>query len=101
MGRHLFTGGMMPSDDLLLHFQRDLVLEDRWRFSGKHYARTLEAWLTNCDRQRSDLLALFASARQPQDAARQLQRWRMFFMACAELWICSFALVACNGAVIM
>ncbi len=86
MGKHFFTGGIMPSDDLLPHFQRDLVLEDHWRLSGMHYARTLEAWLTNCDRQRPDLLDLFASTLGGNGAARQLQRWRMFLMACAELF---------------
>ena len=86
MGRHFFTGGIMPSDDLLLHFQRDLVLEQHWRVSGTHYARTLEAWLVQCDRQRADLLSLFEAELGRQDAARQLQRWRLFFMACAELF---------------
>jgi len=86
MGRHFFTGGIMPSDDLLLYFQRDMLLEQHWRFSGTHYARTLEAWLAKCDRQRSDLLRLLESATETKDAARQLQRWRMFFMTCAELF---------------
>lgn len=86
MGRHFFTGGIMPSDELLLHFQRDLVLEDRWRVSGTHYARTLEAWLVRCDQQRADLLGLFHAALGPKEGAVQLQRWRIFFMACAELF---------------
>jgi len=86
MGRHFFTGGIMPSEELLLHFQRDLVLEDRWRVPGTHYARTLESWLVQCDRQRAELLSLFQAALGPRDGARQLQRWRMFFMACAELF---------------
>lgn len=86
MGRHFFTGGIMPSDHLLLYFQRDLRLEDHWRLSGTHYAKTLEAWRQSCDRQRSDLLALFAATQGRKEAARHLQRWRMFFMACAELF---------------
>ena len=86
MGRGFFTGGIMPSDDLLLYFQRDLVLEEQWRFSGIHYARTLEAWLVNCDRHRRELLRLFQSVSAPAGAARELQRWRMFLMACSELF---------------
>jgi len=86
MGRHFFTGGIMPSDDLLLHFQEDLILQKRWSVSGTHYARTLEAWLARCDRKRGELLPLFRADLGESEAARQLQRWRIFFMACAELF---------------
>jgi len=86
MGRHFFTGGMMPSDDWLVRFQQDLILERQWRISGTHYARTLEAWLQNCDAHRGQLIELFAAALGPKKGRRQFQRWRMFFMACAELF---------------
>ncbi len=86
MGRHFFTGGVMPSVDLLLYFQRDLLLEDHWRISGLHYSRTLEAWLSRCDAQRSELLSLFERDLGDREGKRQLQRWRMFFMACSELF---------------
>ena len=86
MGRHFFTGGIMPSDDLLLHFQEDLILQQRWSVCGTHYAKTLEAWLRNCDRQRNQLRTLFQTDLGQQAGARQLQRWRIFFMACAELF---------------
>lgn len=82
MGRHFFTGGMMPSFDWLTHFNDDLRLERRWAVNGVDYANTLEAWLHNLDRQRDELLPLFPAA----DGRRQLQRWRMFLMACSELF---------------
>jgi cyclopropane-fatty-acyl-phospholipid synthase len=86
MGSRFFTGGIMPADDLLLYFQRDLILEEQWRFSGMHYARTLEAWLQNCNARRKELLQIFQANRKRSEAARELQRWRIFFMACAELF---------------
>ena len=87
MGRHFFTGGLMPAADTLLHLQGDLVLERRWLVDGVHYQRTAEAWLDNQDRQRDRLLPVLAQA-YGGDAQGRLwfQRWRMFWMACAELF---------------
>jgi cyclopropane-fatty-acyl-phospholipid synthase len=86
MGRHFFTGGIMPSDDLLLHFQDHLAIEDHWTCNGRHYARTCEHWLQNLDRNRQTLLGVLAETGCPEPPHILLQRWRMFFMACTELF---------------
>ena len=100
LGRHFFTGGQMPSADLLLRFQEDLVFETDWEVDGTHYARTARAWLENLDAHRAELTTLLAeegstlpgtegaasTAAARARAAVMIRRWRVFFMACEELW---------------
>ncbi len=86
MGRHFFTGGMMPSEDLFSHFGEHLTIEQRWRVSGLHYWRTCEEWLKNADRNRVEILARFQQDLSPREAKVSFQRWRIFFLACAELF---------------
>ena len=86
MGRHFFTGGIMPSLELFTHFADDLAVAESWTVNGEHYARTCDAWLNRVDSQRANLESLFASHAGRFEARRMLQRWRIFFMACAELF---------------
>jgi cyclopropane-fatty-acyl-phospholipid synthase len=86
IGRYFFSGGTMPSDDLFSHFQNDLNLKQSWRWNGHHYGRTSNAWLAKMDAARSELLPLFEATYGAADANRWINRWRMFFMACAELF---------------
>jgi cyclopropane-fatty-acyl-phospholipid synthase len=86
MARYFFTGGVMPSDDLLLYLQRDVRILEHWQVPGWHYRLTSEAWLTNMDRHRGELMPVLARTYGSADALRWWVYWRVFFMACAELW---------------
>ena len=86
MGRYFFTGGIMPSDDLLLHFQEDLVIEDHWRVNGRHYEKTLLAWLDLMDRARSTVMPVMEQVYGAGEALKWFVRWRVFMLACAGLF---------------
>jgi cyclopropane-fatty-acyl-phospholipid synthase len=95
MSRHFFSGGIMPSNDLPLYFQDHLRIANRWMWSGTHYEKTANAWLANMDAQREKIFPMLAQTYgaggstpgSNQKVAEQwFNRWRIFFMACAELW---------------
>jgi cyclopropane-fatty-acyl-phospholipid synthase len=86
MAKYFFTGGIMPSDDLLLHFQQDLSIQEHWQVDGRHYSQTSEHWLQNMDRHRAAIEPILAQTYGADQVRRWWVYWRVFFMSCAELW---------------
>jgi cyclopropane-fatty-acyl-phospholipid synthase len=86
MSKYFFTGGIMPSDDLMFYFNDDLVVENHWQVSGTHYAKTSEAWLTNMDKHKAEIMPLFEQTYGKDQAVKWWVYWRLFYLACAELW---------------
>jgi cyclopropane-fatty-acyl-phospholipid synthase len=86
MTRHFFSGGIMPSASLPLRFAGDLAIDKQWTWNGRHYARTCRAWLRRMDERKEFVMPILASTYGQQDADRWFRRWRIFFMACEELF---------------
>ncbi len=86
IGRYFFTGGIMPSDDLLLYFQDFIKIEDHWQVNGTHYAKTARAWLANMDSHKASILPLLKATYGAKEYIKWWHYWRIFYMACEELW---------------
>jgi cyclopropane-fatty-acyl-phospholipid synthase len=86
MSKYFFTGGIMPSDDLMFYFNDDLVVEKHWHVSGTNYAKTSEAWLVNMDAHKAQIMPLFEATYGKDEAIKWWVYWRLFYLACAELW---------------
>jgi len=86
MSHYFFAGGIMPSDDLPLHFQQQLNLVERWRWDGRHYEKTLNAWLARMDAARAEVWPILETTYGKDQVGIWWMRWRLFFMACAELF---------------
>lgn len=86
MSKYFFTGGIMPSNDLLFYFNEDLVKEKQWLVNGENYQKTSECWLKNMDKHRQDILPILGGTYGADKASLWFAYWRIFFMSCAELW---------------
>jgi len=86
MSKYFFTGGIMPSDNLLFYFNDDLVVEKHWHVNGTHYGKTAEAWLKNMDNHKAQIVPIFEETYGGEHAVKWWVYWRLFYMACAELW---------------
>lgn len=86
MSKYFFTGGIMPSDDLLFYFNDDLKVIDHWHVSGTHYQKTSEAWLERMDANKAAIMPLFEETYGKDQAVKWWVFWRIFYMSCAELW---------------
>ena len=86
MSRYFFSGGIMPSADLPLRFSDHLSIDKRWHWNGKHYAKTCDAWLARMDSNKDRIMPILADCYGADAAPLWWQRWRVFFMACSELF---------------
>lgn len=86
MARYFFTGGTMPSHDLLSHFNTDMRVVKDWWVNGTHYERTSNQWLQQLDAAKAEVMPILVSTYGPDHAALWFQRWRMFYMAVAEMF---------------
>jgi cyclopropane-fatty-acyl-phospholipid synthase len=86
MAQTFFSGGTMPSDDLLLHYQQDLRLLDHWSLDGTHYARTLRSWLRKLDARKPRVKEIMGATYGADQATKWLAYWRLFFIACECAW---------------
>ncbi|HKG06854.1 MAG TPA: cyclopropane-fatty-acyl-phospholipid synthase family protein [Pedobacter sp.] len=86
MSRYFFTGGIMPSNHLLFYFNDDLTVDQHWVVNGTHYSKTSEAWLKNMDAHKEKIMPLFEQTYGKEQAVKWWVYWRLFYMACAELF---------------
>ncbi|KAL3655746.1 hypothetical protein CASFOL_000142 [Castilleja foliolosa] len=84
--RYFFTGGTMPSANLLLYFQDDVSIVNHWLVNGKHYAQTSEEWLKRMDHNLSSIKPIMESTYGKDSAVKWTAYWRTFFISVAELF---------------
>lgn len=84
--RYFFTGGTMPSANLLLYFQDDVSIVNHWLVNGKHYAKTSEEWLKRVDQNLNTIKPIMETTYGKDSAVKWIVYWRTFFIAVAELF---------------
>jgi cyclopropane-fatty-acyl-phospholipid synthase len=85
IAQHFFTGGIMPSHNLIRHVAAPFELEADWRWSGTHYARTADHWLERYDANAEPIEQILRDT-YSADWALWQRRWRLFFLATSGLF---------------
>jgi cyclopropane-fatty-acyl-phospholipid synthase len=86
MGAYFFTGGIMPSNHLLLYFPDHMAIEQHWVVNGTNYQKTSLAWLDNTDKHKHEIIDLFEKTYGTGKGNLWYHRWRIFYLSCAELF---------------
>lgn len=86
MGKYFFSGGQMPSVHLFEQSDIALKVEKLRQWNGNHYSKTLEAWLQKGDEHYDQILPHFEKTYGKKNARLWFNRWRVFYMACSELF---------------
>lgn len=86
MSKYFFSGGIMPSNHLYFYFNDDLNIKKHWVVNGTHYGKTSEAWLANMDKHKKEIMPIMEETYGKADAVKWWVYWRLFYLACAELW---------------
>ena len=86
MSKYFFTGGIMPSNHLFFYFNDDLKIEKHWVVNGTNYGKTSEAWLSNMDKHKKEIMPILENTYGKDQAVKWWVYWRLFYMACAELF---------------
>ena len=86
MAKYFFTGGMMPNHNLFRDLESNLDYQKSWMLSGTHYEKTSNAWLDKMDLNKQNIIELFKKNNGNAIAKRKFHFWRLFFIACAEIF---------------
>lgn len=83
-GENFLNGRIIPSKDIFTHFNKHMKVQSSWDIEGVHYARTLDAWLTNLKKNRKMILSIFDEVYGSTLAKTWFHRWRIFLILCRE-----------------
>lgn len=86
MTKYFFAGGIMPSYDLLLYFNNHFKIDKLWKVNGKHYQKTLEAWLQKMKKNKKEIKEIIKQTYGDENAKKWWNYWKIFFISCAEIF---------------
>ena len=76
----------LAEDMMTIAFIAEAVQEIEDESLQEEIVERAEAWLERLDASRGAVMPILESTYGPTDAALWFRRWRIFFMACAELF---------------